>query len=139
MTDYHLFHVAVKAGTHATADPRQVELTIEAVLRGYGYDIVPCNWTPDHDTVWDAGLRADRDDTLAIHDLNPAFDNNYEPEWTIGRVATLLQLVNEPMPAGYSEWDRSVMEDVGKWAAAVHLHASDNPDVVIPPKPKVLT
>ena len=36
------------------------------------------------------------------------------------------------------EWTDAELEQVSEWAGAVHLHASDNDDVRVPPKPSCI-
>lgn len=67
------------------------------------------------------------------------FDAGTSPEVT----RNLLLLVQDeigwmPTLTTVRSWPTVTREDVTRWAAAVHLYASDNDDVVIPPMPGVL-
>lgn len=51
-------------------------------------------------------------------------------------VADLLALINVRItPDQVSAWDMDMREQAADYAAAVHLHASDNPDVILPDRP----
>lgn len=61
------------------------------------------------------------------------------------RLYYLLSLVSEDFPGPFpsrdwiaSQWSQETRRQVQDWAAAMHLSASDNDDVVIPPMPEVL-
>lgn len=54
-------------------------------------------------------------------------------------IADLLSLINITVTsAEVSAWDVRMREQAADYAAAVHLHASDNPDVAVPPRPAFL-
>lgn len=65
------------------------------------------------------------------------------PEPTV--VHTLLMLVQAELPAGMPElevveqWSPDEREEVARWAATLHLQASDHGDLVLPEVPEVLT
>lgn len=66
-------------------------------------------------------------------------DDDVEPDTVI----LLLTLVDDEFDVALDDlsvgsWSQSTLREVRDWATAVHLRASDNDDVVIPPMPEVL-
>lgn len=67
-----------------------------------------------------------------------------DPVYTLQSVTDLLSLVAAEIPgdpiteAEVAKWEEQDVLDVVAWAGAVHLVASDNEDVEVPPIPEVL-
>lgn len=53
----------------------------------------------------------------------------------LGLVLDLSPFSGEELYNVVLEWTDAELEDVGEWAGKVHLKASDNDDVEVPPKP----
>lgn len=58
-------------------------------------------------------------------------------------VWSLILLVKDEIPRGLSvteviTWDQPTLEAVADWCSAVHLRASDNDGVIVPPLPAIL-
>ncbi len=76
--------------------------------------------------------------------VNSRAEEPHEPALTAQRLADLLLLVRDEIPGGMpgigtiQAWDQSTRGATAAWARAVHLSASDNDDVIIPPVPRWL-
>lgn len=68
-----------------------------------------------------------------------------DPDVSEGHVYDWLMMVKDEIPgkrvppgSEILKWDQPTRREVMRWAVAIHLVASDNDDVVIPPMPAVL-
>jgi hypothetical protein len=63
----------------------------------------------------------------------------WAPQVTDEELSDLLSLVGvEVTPADTTQWTPEQRGEAYHWAASVHLHASDNDDVKVPPRPVFL-
>lgn len=86
------------------------------------------------------------------HFLTLSFVKDYQPQWRLVEVeqgnddpvpphvlSDILLLVNVTVSASeIATWSAEQVQAAADWASAVHLSASDNDDVVVPPKPEFL-
>ena len=63
-------------------------------------------------------------------------DHTVSPEITWDLLSLVME--NPPPLAVIQRWTNHELNEVDMWAAAVHLEASDNDNVIIPPRPSII-